>query len=126
MDQKKQTLLIFPGEQSLPINGMIIVANLILIQMENYLSNLSAHTLRKLLIKEVEKFIKCLDGGNLEELQLMKAHLKEIYSILSEKERQEMAPILWGKNSTEFQTLLHELNLIPSRKDDRSGDKKDV
>ena len=92
--------------------------------MENYLSSLSAHTLRKLLIKEVEKFIKSLDSGNLEELQLMKAHLKDIYSILSEKERQEMAPILWGKNSTEFQKLLHELNLIPSKPDNNPNDKQ--
>jgi hypothetical protein len=94
--------------------------------MENYLSNLSAHTLRKLLIKEVEKFIKCLDSGNLEELQLMKAHLKDIYSILSEKEQQEMAPILWGKNSTEIQRLFDELNLIPSRWGDHSEGKKDA
>jgi len=83
--------------------------------MENYLKNLSAHALRKLLIKEVEKFIKCLDSGNLEELQLMKAHLKEIFSLLSEKERQEMAPILWGKDSTVIHNLLSELNLVTTK-----------
>lgn len=88
--------------------------------MKNYLSELSAHTLRRLLIKEVEKFIKCLDNGNVEELQLMKAHLKDIYSVLSEKERQEMAPILWGKSSTKFPEILQELNLIPPAAEKKS------
>jgi len=80
--------------------------------MENYLSELSAHALRKLLIKEVERFIKCLDNGNLEELQLMKNHLKDIFNLLSEKERQEMAPILWGKNSTNLDQILSEMKIV--------------
>jgi hypothetical protein len=83
--------------------------------MQNYLKDLSAHALRKLLIKEVEKFIKCLDSGNLGELQLMKGHLKEIFSLLTEKERQEMAPILWGKDSTYIHNLLSELNLTTTK-----------
>ncbi|MBN9385962.1 MAG: hypothetical protein J0H74_34720 [Chitinophagaceae bacterium] len=114
MDQKILALLFFSREEPPQVRGMIIEANSVLkFNMENYLSELSAHALRKLLIKEVEKFIKCLDSGNVDELQLMKAHLKDIYSVLSEKERQEMAPILWGKNSTEFPEILQELNLIP-------------
>lgn len=81
--------------------------------MDNYLNDLSANSLRILLIKEVEKFIKCLDSGNLEELALMKSHLKEILNQLSEKEKKEMEPILWGKNSTNLPELLKELNLLP-------------
>lgn len=80
--------------------------------MENYLKDLSAQSLRKLLIKEVEKFIKCLDYGNLNELQLMKVNLKDIFNLLAEKERQEMTPIIWGKNSTDFQGILRKLNLV--------------
>jgi len=82
--------------------------------MENYLTNLSAHALRRLLIREVEKFIKCLDSGSIEELQLMKGNLKNILNLLTEKEQQEMAPIFWGKNSPKFPELLRALNLIPS------------
>ena len=79
------------------------------------MKDLSAHALRKLLIKEVEKFIKCLDNGTLEELQLMKAHLKDILSLLTEKEQQEMAPILWGKSSPDFHKFLVEFNLVTTK-----------
>ena len=68
--------------------------------MEKALKELSASTLRRLLIEEVNKFISCLDNGSTEELQQMKLRLKEIFNLLAEKELIEMSPLIWGKNST--------------------------
>lgn len=68
--------------------------------MEKALNELSASTLRHLLIEEVNKFIDCLDSGSTEELQQMKLRLREIFALLREKELLEMAPLIWGRNST--------------------------
>ena len=67
--------------------------------MENYLKDLSAQSLRKLLIKEVEKFIKCLDYGNLKELQLMKVNLKDIFNLLAERKAISMPENMAEKTS---------------------------
>jgi hypothetical protein len=58
--------------------------------MEKSLKDLSAWTLRRLLIEDVHKFIKCLDRGSTEELQQMKLRLREIFDLLTEKERHEI------------------------------------
>jgi hypothetical protein len=79
---------------------MIFDFNRILISMEKALNELSASTLRHLLIEEVNKFIDCLDSGSTEELQQMKLRLREIFALLREKELLEMAPLIWGRNST--------------------------
>lgn len=68
--------------------------------MEKAPKELSASALRKLLIVEVQKFISSLDYGSTEELQQKKDRLKEILHSLTEKERHEMARILWGKNTS--------------------------
>jgi hypothetical protein len=73
--------------------------------MENALDQLSASALRKLLIAEVQVFIKYLDDGSLEELKKKKIYLTEILHLITEKERQEMAPLEWGKNSTPLPVL---------------------
>jgi hypothetical protein len=66
--------------------------------MEKHLKDLSASTLRPLLIQEVNKFIECLDTGSTEDLEQKKLRLREIFDLLKEKERNEM-PLVWGKNS---------------------------
>lgn len=69
--------------------------------MEKALDELSASALRNLLIEEIKKFILSLDHGSTEELQAMKLHLRNIFDLLVEKERKEIAPLVWGKNSTQ-------------------------
>jgi len=66
--------------------------------MEKALKELSASTLRRLLIVDVRKFIDALDKGSTEELETIKKRLREIFQLLKEKERNEI-PISWGKNS---------------------------
>jgi hypothetical protein len=66
--------------------------------MEKALKDLSASTLRRLLIVDVRKFIDALDKGSTEELETLKKRLKEIFQLLREKERNEI-PLIWGKNS---------------------------
>jgi len=68
--------------------------------MKKPLKDLSASILRHLLIEEINKFIICLDTGSTEELQQMKTQLREILDLLNEKEKKEMAPLAWGKNSS--------------------------
>jgi len=67
--------------------------------MEKALIQLSASALRSLLIQETRAFIECLDHGTPEELQAMKVRLQEIHEVLDEKERKEMQPIEWSKNT---------------------------
>jgi len=68
--------------------------------MDKALEKNSASALRNLLIEEIKKFIVCLDHGSTEELQKMKLHLRHIFDLITEKEREEIIPISWGKNST--------------------------
>jgi len=70
--------------------------------MEKALNKLSASSLRNLLIQEIELFIDCLDNGTLEELEKSKERLKEIFGLLTEKELLEMAPLIWGKSSSNY------------------------
>ena len=67
--------------------------------MEKPLKDLSASTLRRMLIEEVNMFIMSLDNGSTNELQQQKLRLREIFDLLKEKEKNEM-PLVWGKNST--------------------------
>ncbi len=69
--------------------------------MEKTLEELSASALRNLLIEEVKRFIISLDYSSIEELQELKLHLKNIFDLITEKERLEMIPLTWGKNSTQ-------------------------
>ena len=66
--------------------------------MEKTLQELSASTLRRLLIVDVRKFIDTIDNGSTEELETIKQRLREIFRLLKEKERHEI-PLVWGKNS---------------------------
>ena len=66
--------------------------------MEKALSQLSASTLRRLLIEDIRKFIDYLDNGSTEELEALKQRLRAIFALLKEKEHHEI-PITWGKNS---------------------------
>ena len=68
--------------------------------MEKAISDLSASTLRKQLIEEIKEFIECLDDGSIQDLEKRKEKLKEIFKHLSEKELIEMAPLIWGRNSS--------------------------
>lgn len=68
--------------------------------MEKAISELSASRLRKLLNDEIKNFIDCLDNGSIEDLEKKKEKLKEIYKQLAEKELLEMAPIIWGRNTS--------------------------
>jgi len=65
--------------------------------MEKTLQELSASTLRRLLIIEVRRFIDTIDDGSTEELEKLKQRLREIFRLLKEKERHEI-PLVWGKN----------------------------
>ncbi len=67
---------------------------------EKALEKNTASALRNLLIQEVKKFIVCLDHSPTEELQEMKHYLTNILNLITEKEREEITPIPWGKNST--------------------------
>ena len=67
--------------------------------METTLDQLTATTLRKLLITEVKTFIDCLDTTSPERLQEMRNRLIAIYKTLSEKEQIEMLPLVWGRNT---------------------------
>ena len=69
--------------------------------MEKTLEELSASALRNLLIEEVKKFILCLDYSPTEELVQMKGKLRMIFDLITEKEREESTPLVWGKNSTQ-------------------------
>lgn len=68
--------------------------------MEKALVQLSASTLRNLLIQETRAFIECLDNGTPEELHARKLRLQEIHDVLDEKERKEMEPIVWSRHSS--------------------------
>ena len=66
--------------------------------MEKPLKDLSASTLRQLLIEEINVFIKSLDAGSSDELQQKKDRINEILDLLKEKENNE-TPLNWGKSS---------------------------
>jgi hypothetical protein len=69
--------------------------------MEKALEVLSVSALRNLLIEEVRKFILCLDHSPTDELVQMKGKLRMIFDLITEKEREERTPLVWGKNSTQ-------------------------
>ena len=69
--------------------------------MEKALETLSASELRNLLITEVNKFIAALEHGSTDELQHMKLRLRKITDLITEKEKAEIIPLVWGKNSTQ-------------------------
>jgi hypothetical protein len=79
--------------------------------MDKALEKSSASAMRNLLIEEIKKFIACLDHGSTEDLQKMKLHLRYIFDLITEKEREELIPISWGKNSTS--KMENPSNLIP-------------
>ena len=62
--------------------------------METPLSDLSGSELRKLVIRELKKFIFLLDTGTTGELQQQKAYLSEIFDRLSEKEQEEVQHLI--------------------------------
>lgn len=68
--------------------------------MEKAISELSASTLRNLLIEEIRLFIDCLDNDSIEDLEKKKEKLREIFKQLTEKELLEMAPIIWGRTTS--------------------------
>jgi hypothetical protein len=70
--------------------------------MKKVLEELSASALRNLLIEEIKKFIVSLDHSSSEDLQEMKLHLKNIFELITEKEREENAPLHGGKSSTMY------------------------
>ena len=72
--------------------------------MEKALEELSASSLRNLLIEEVKKFIIALDNDPTDELERRKLHLRKIFNLITEKEKKEMIPLAWGKNSTNPRT----------------------
>lgn len=69
--------------------------------MKKTLEELSASVLRNLLIEEIGKFIAGLEYSSIEDLQEMKLQLRKIFDLLVKKEAEEIAPILWGKKSTQ-------------------------
>ena len=68
--------------------------------MEKALEELSASALRNLLIEEVKKFIVALDNDTTDELDRKKLQLRKIFNLITEKEKKENIPLIWGKNST--------------------------
>jgi hypothetical protein len=92
--------------------------------MEKAHDKLSASDLRKLLIMEINVFIKSLDDGSIEELKKKKIYLTEILNLLTEKERQEMEPLQWGKNSTTLPDFPPQNNSF-SLADDNNSPKSD-
>ena len=68
--------------------------------MEKALEDQSTSTLKNLLNSEVRVFIVALDNGSTEDLQCMKLRLKKISDLISEKEKAESIPLVWGRNST--------------------------
>jgi hypothetical protein len=72
--------------------------------MEKALEELSASNLRNLLIEEVKKFIIALDNDPTHELERRKVYLRKIFVLITEKEKKEMIPLVWGKNSTNPRT----------------------
>lgn len=68
--------------------------------MEKAISELSASTLRNLLIEEIRIFIDCLDNDSIDDLEKKKEKLREIFTQLTEKELLEMAPIIWGRSTS--------------------------
>jgi hypothetical protein len=83
------------------LTSLIPILTVFYLKMEKHLKDLSASTLRRLLIQEIKKFIECLDIGSHEELQQKKLRLTEILNLLNEKERNE-TPLIWGKSSTKI------------------------
>ena len=67
--------------------------------MEKALEELSASALRNLLIEEVKKFIIALDNDPTDELDRKKLHLRKIFNLITEKEKKEKIPLVWGKNA---------------------------
>jgi len=85
--------------------------------METLISDLSAPELRKLMIGELKQFILLLDRGTIEELQLQKAYLSEIFARLSEKEQEEVQHLisLVAEISTpaHMQVRSHNATILP-------------
>jgi hypothetical protein len=73
--------------------------------METTLHELPGSVLRKLLISEVREFILLLDKGSLEELQQKKAYLNAIFAQLSEKEQEELGPLVLAASVPLFPEL---------------------
>jgi hypothetical protein len=67
--------------------------------MEKPLEEFSASTLRNLLIEEVKAFVKCLDSSAMQELEEKRNRLILIFNLITEKEKMETIPLVWGKNS---------------------------
>ena len=67
--------------------------------MEKPLEDLSASSLRNLLIEEVKAFVKCLDSSATQELEEKRKRLISIFHLITEKEKKETIPLVWGKNS---------------------------
>ena len=67
--------------------------------MEKPLEDLSASSLRNLLIEEVKAFVKCLDSSATQELEEKRKRLILIFHLITEKEKMETMPLVWGKNS---------------------------
>ena len=73
--------------------------------MEIPLEQLSASKLRSLLIEEVKLFVQLLDNGSSQELDGKRTRLISIFRLLSEKEKVEAIPLVWGKNSSNAGSL---------------------
>ena len=69
--------------------------------MEKPLEDLSVSSLNNLLNAEIRQFIIALDHSSTDDLERMKLRLKEIYNLINVKEKAEMIPLKWGKNSTQ-------------------------
>ncbi|GGB20153.1 hypothetical protein [Puia dinghuensis] len=67
--------------------------------MKKPLEELSASNLRSLLIEEVKAFVECLDSSATHELEEKRKRLILIFSLITEKEKIEAMPLVWGKNS---------------------------
>lgn len=67
--------------------------------MEKALEDLSVSTLKNSLNAEVRIFIAALDHGSTEDLQRMKLRLRRISDLITEKEKVDSIPLVWGNNS---------------------------
>ena len=75
--------------------------------MEKSLEDLTASSLRNLLIEEVKIFIASLDNASTEELEKKKLSLRGIYELIQQKEKAESVPLIWGKNSTSADPVIN-------------------
>ena len=71
--------------------------------MEKDLEKFSTTSLRSLFIEETKVFILLLEHGSTSAISENRHYLKQIFDLITERERKEQAILHWGKNTSKLE-----------------------